>query len=206
MNNWLVIGGALVYLCLLFGVAYYAEYRQRKNKSLINNPYVYALSLAVYCTAWTYYGSVGQASTRGIEFLAVYIGPTITAALFWPVLRKIIRICKTQRINSLADFISTRYGKNFSLAVLVTILCMIGIIPYIALQLKAISSSMHILSGTTPHTGLIGILQDNTLYIAIALVAFIILFGTRSIDASEKHEGLVAAVAFESIIKLLPSW
>ncbi len=203
MNNWLVIGGALVYLCLLFGVAYYAEYRQRKNKSLINNPYVYALSLAVYCTAWTYYGSVGQASTRGIEFLAVYIGPTITAALFWPVLRKIIRICKTQRINSLADFISTRYGKNFSLAVLVTILCMIGIIPYIALQLKAISSSMHILSGTTPHTGLIGILQDNTLYIAIALVAFIILFGTRSIDASEKHEGLVAAVAFESIIKLL---
>lgn len=203
MNNWLVIGGSLVYLCLLFGVAYYAEYRQRKNKSLINNPYVYALSLAVYCTAWTYYGSVGQASTRGIEFLAVYIGPTITAALFWPVLRKIIRICKTQRINSLADFISTRYGKNFSLAVLVTILCMIGIIPYIALQLKAISSSMHILSGTTPHTGLIGILQDNTLYIAIALVAFIILFGTRSIDASEKHEGLVAAVAFESIIKLL---
>ncbi len=203
MNNWLVIGGSLVYLCLLFGVAYYAEYRQRKNKSLINNPYVYALSLAVYCTAWTYYGSVGQASTRGIEFLAVYIGPTITAALFWPVLRKIIRICKTQRINSLADFISTRYGKNFSLAVLVTVLCMIGIIPYIALQLKAISSSMHILSGTTPHTGLIGILQDNTLYIAIALVAFIILFGTRSIDASEKHEGLVAAVAFESIIKLL---
>lgn len=203
MNNWLVIGGALIYLCLLFGVAYYAEYRQRQNKSLINNPYVYALSLAVYCTAWTYYGSVGQASTRGIEFLAVYIGPTITAALFWPVLRKIIRICKTQRINSLADFISTRYGKNFSLAVVVTVLCMIGIIPYIALQLKAISSSMHILSGTTPHTGLIGILQDNTLYIAIALVAFIILFGTRSIDASEKHEGLVAAVAFESIIKLL---
>ncbi len=203
MNNWLVIGCSLFYLCLLFGVAYFAEYRQRKGKSLINNPYVYALSLAVYCTAWTYYGSVGQASTRGIEFLAVYIGPTITAALFWPVLRKIIRICKTQRINSLADFISTRYGKNFSLAVLVTILCMIGIIPYIALQLKAISSSMHILSGTRPHTGLIGILQDNTIYIAIALIVFIILFGTRSIDASEKHEGLVAAVAFESIIKLL---
>jgi Na+/proline symporter/signal transduction histidine kinase len=203
MNNWVVIACSLLYLCLLFGVAYYAEYRQKKNRSLINNPYVYALSLAVYCTAWTYYGSVGQASTRGVEFLAVYIGPTITAALFWPVLRKIIRICKTQRINSLADFISTRYGKNFSLAVVVTILCMIGIIPYIALQLKAISSSMNILSGTSAHVGLIGILQDNTLYIALALVAFIILFGTRSIDASEKHEGLVAAVAFESVIKLL---
>jgi len=203
MNNWLVILGALVYLCLLFGVAYYAEYRQRINKSLINNPYVYALSLAVYCTAWTYYGSVGQASAKGIEFLAVYIGPTIMAALFWPVLRKMIRICKVQRINSLADFISTRYGKNFSLAVLVTILCMIGIIPYIALQLKAISTSMNILSGTSSQPGLIGVLQDNTFYISLVLIGFIILFGTRSIDASEKHVGLVAAVAFESVVKLV---
>lgn len=203
MNNWLVILGALVYLCLLFGVTYYAEYRQRINKSLINNPYVYALSLAVYCTAWTYYGSVGQASAKGIEFLAVYIGPTIMAALFWPVLRKMIRICKVQRINSLADFISTRYGKNFSLAVLVTILCMIGIIPYIALQLKAISTSMNILSGTSSQPGLIGVLQDNTFYISLVLIGFIILFGTRSIDASEKHVGLVAAVAFESVVKLV---
>lgn len=203
MNNWLVILCALIYLCLLFGIAYYAEHRQRRNRSLINNPYVYALSLAVYCTAWTFYGSVGQASVKGIEFLAVYIGPTIMAALFWPVLRKIIRISKTQRINSLADFISTRYGKNFTLAVVVTVLCMIGIIPYIALQLKAISSSMNILSGTGETTGLTGILSDNTFYIALILTAFIILFGTRSIDASEKHEGLVAAVAFESIIKLV---
>ena len=203
MNNWLVILCALIYLCLLFGIAYYAEHRQRRNRSLINNPYVYALSLAVYCTAWTFYGSVGQASVKGIEFLAVYIGPTIMAALFWPVLRKIIRISKTQRINSLADFISTRYGKNFTLAVVVTVLCMIGIIPYIALQLKAISSSMNILSGTGETAGLTGILSDNTFYIALVLTAFIILFGTRSIDASEKHEGLVAAVAFESIIKLV---
>lgn len=203
MNNWLVIFSALLYLCLLFAVAWYAEYRQRNGKSLINNPYVYALSLAVYCTAWTYYGSVGQASVQGIEFLAVYIGPTIMASLFWPVLRKIIRICKVQRVNSLADFISTRYGKNFSLAVLVTILCMIGIIPYIALQLKAISSSMNILTNTSSQNGLIGVLQDNTLYIALVLLAFIILFGTRSIDAAEKHVGLVAAVAFESIIKLV---
>ncbi len=204
MNNIVAIIAALCYLAMLFAVAYYAEYRLRQGKSLINNGYVYALSLGVYCTAWTYYGSVGQASTRGIEFLAVYIGPTIMAALFWPVLRKIIRICKTQRINSIADLISIRYGKNFSLAVLVTILCMVGIIPYIALQLKAISGSMNILTGVADAgTGLNNILSDNTFYIAAVLAFFIILFGTRSIDASEKHEGLVAAIAFESLIKLV---
>lgn len=203
MSNWLVIFSALLYLCLLFGVAWYAENRLKAGHNLINNPYVYALSLAVYCTAWTFYGSVGQASVQGIEFLAVYIGPTIMASLFWPVLRKIIRICKVQRVNSLADFISTRYGKNFSLAVAVTILCMIGIIPYIALQLKAISSSMNILAGTSSRNGLAGLLYDNTFYIAVILTIFIMLFGTRSIDASEKHVGLVAAVAFESIVKLV---
>jgi signal transduction histidine kinase/Na+/proline symporter len=203
-NNVLAICCALFYLSLLFGIAYYAEYRLKKGRSIINNGYVYSLSLAVYCTAWTYYGSVGQASTKGIEFLAVYIGPTIMAALFWPVLRKIIRICKTQNVTSIADLISIRYGKNFSLAVVVTILCMVGIIPYIALQLKAISGSMNILAGTGDDSlGLSNILGDNTLYIAAALAFFIILFGTRSIDASEKHEGLVAAIAFESIIKLL---
>ncbi len=203
-NNIVAILSALFYLGILFGVAYYAEYRLKKGRSIINNGYVYALSLGVYCTAWTYYGSVGQASTKGIEFLAVYIGPTIMAALFWPLLRKIIRICKTQRINSIADLISIRYGKNFSLAVVVTILCMVGIIPYIALQLKAISGSMNILTATAEGgMGLNNILGDNALYISAVLAFFIILFGTRSIDASEKHEGLVAAIAFESIIKLV---
>jgi signal transduction histidine kinase/Na+/proline symporter len=203
-SNLIAILSALFYLGVLFGVAYYAEYRLKKGRSVINNGYVYALSLAVYCTAWTYYGSVGQASTKGIEFLAVYIGPTIMAALFWPVLRKIIRICKTQRINSIADLISIRYGKNFSLAVVVTVLCMVGIIPYIALQLKAISGSMNILTGTAETAvGLKNIFADNALYISGVLAFFIILFGTRSIDASEKHEGLVAAIAFESIIKLI---
>lgn len=205
MNNWIVIGCSLAYLFVLFGIAYFAEHRQRQGRSLINNPYVYALSLAVYCTAWTYYGSVGQASKQGLIFLTVYIGPTIMAALFWPVLRKIIRISKTQRINSIADLISTRYGKNFSLAVGVTLLCVVGIIPYIALQLKAISLSMDVLAGgpSTDTPGLGNILSDKALYLSLALSFFIILFGTRSIDASEKHEGLVAAIAFESVIKLV---
>lgn len=201
MNNLVAIGSAVLYLVLLFAVAYYAEYRLRKGRSLINNGYVYALSMAVYCTAWTYYGSVGRAAGSGIEFLSIYIGPTLAAALFIPVLHKIIRICKTQRINSIADLISTRYGKNFSIAVVVTVLCVVGIIPYIALQLKAISISIHTLTGGGD-TPLSGFLRDDSFYITLLLAVFIILFGTRSIDASEKHEGLVAAVAFESIIKL----
>ncbi len=204
MSNAVAILTALFYLAILFAVAYFAEYRLKKGKSIINNGYVYALSLAVYCTAWTYYGSVGRASTNGFEFLALYLGPTISAVLFWPVLRKIIRICKTQRINSIADLISTRYGKNFTVAIIVTLLCVIGIIPYIALQLKAISTSIHILTNTSiKHISLSNFLQDDTFYIALILSVFIILFGTRSIDASEKHEGLVAAIAFESIVKLV---
>ncbi len=204
MNNGIAIVIALLYLLFLFGVAYFAEYRLKKGKSLINNPYVYALSLAVYCTAWTYYGSVGLAASHGIEFIAVYIGPTIMAALFWPVLRKLVRICRTQRINSLADFISTRYGKNFSLAVVVTVLCVLGIIPYISLQLKAIATSISVLGGNnSPEHNLSTFLQDDTFYIAGVITLFIILFGARSINVSDKHEGLVAAIAFESIIKLV---
>lgn len=200
MNNVLVILSALGYLALLFGVAYFAEHRFRKGKSIINNPYVYALSMAVYCTAWTYYGSVGRAGRDGIMFLAIYIGPTIMAMFMIPVLGKIIRITKFQRINSIADFISARYGKNFSIAFVVTLLCIIGVVPYVSLQLKAISASFNILvhNNNPAHS----FFSDNTFYITLVLAFFIMLFGTRSVDATEKHEGLVAAVAFESLVKL----
>ncbi len=204
MNNYIVIGASVLYLCLLFGVAYFAEYRLKKGKSLIANPYVYALSLAVFCTAWTFYGSVGRAAEFGIEYITTYLGATLMCVMFIPVLRKIVRICKTQRIISIADFISTRYGKNFSIAVVVTILCVLGIIPYVALQVKAISTSMDVLTGAdTSALGLQEFYKDKAFYITVLLTFFIILFGTRSIDASEKHEGLVAAIAFESIIKLI---
>lgn len=203
MNNSLVILSGLVYLGLLFAVAYWAEHRLKQGKSLINNAYVYSLSLAVYCTAWTYYGSVGRASANGIEFLAIYLGPTVVAVLFWPFLRKLLRICKTEGINSVADFISTRYGKNFSLAAIVTVLCVIGVVPYIALQLKAITTSFTLLTqGTDNSATPMSSWTDSTLYITLLLAVFIILFGTRSVDASEKHEGMVAAIAFESIVKL----
>ena len=146
MNSIVLVIASVLYLAFLFGVAYWAEKQSEKGKSLVTNPYIYALSLAVYCTAWTFYGSVGRAVTNGIEFLAVFIGPTIMMPLWWIVLRKIIRICKVQRITSIADFISSRYGKSATLGVLVTLVCIGGILPYIAIQLKAISSSFLIVS------------------------------------------------------------
>lgn len=201
MNSALVISVSVVYLALLFGIAYITEQRKRSGKSVVHNSWVYALSLAVYCTGWTYYGSVGRAATIGAEFLTIYLGPSILCALFVPVLLRIVRISKTQRISSIADFISTRYGKNFTLGIVVTLCCVLGVIPYIALQLKAISTSYHVISGIAMRSD-IPLWQDDSLYIAIAMATFIVLYGTRSADASERHEGLVAAIAFESIIKL----
>ncbi|HRI01102.1 MAG TPA: sensor histidine kinase [Saprospiraceae bacterium] len=204
MSNWVVILTSLAYLALLFAVAHASEKRWFSKKSLIDNGYVYALSLAVYCTAWTYYGSVGRASSKGLDFLTIYLGPTIASFLFWPVLRKIIRISKVQRITSIADFISSRYGKNITLSGFVTLLCVIGIIPYISLQLKAISISIKIITNQPEQaTTLDSFWNDNSFYISIILILFIFLFGTRSVDTTEKHEGMVTAVAFESLVKLL---
>ncbi|TAF66286.1 MAG: histidine kinase [Cytophagales bacterium] len=190
------------YLLLLFVIAQWAENSARKGRSLINNGWVYALSLTVYCTAWTYYGSVGHATRFGIDFLAIYIGPTLAAPLFWLVIRKMIRICKTQHITNLADFISTRYGKNIELGVLVTLLCLLGILPYIAIQLKAISVSFNILQEKSPSTNTF-FLYDTSFYITLGLALFTILFGTRKVDVTERHEGIVAAIAFEAVIKLV---
>lgn len=200
----LVIVTAIGYLLLLFGVAYYAEQREAKGRSIVNNSIVYALSLGVYCTAWTFYGSVGRASTAGLAYLPIYLGPTIAAPLWWLALRKIVRICKVQRITSVADFISSRYGKSVKLGIIATLMAIIGIVPYISLQLKAIVTSFDILansgqvfSQTEGH-----IFTDTSFYLAIALAFFTILFGTRHLDPNERHEGLVAAIAFESVIKL----
>lgn len=204
--NYAVILTAFGYLAMMFGVAQYAEKRAAAGRSIINNPWVYSLSIAVYCTAWTYYGSVGRAASSGLEFLAVYIGPTLMALLWWIVLRKIIRICKTHRITTIADFISSRYGKSFALSGLVTLLTVFGIMPYISLQLKGVSASINILIHypefiftTSPGA----IWTDTAFYVAVVMAAFAIIFGTRHLDAFERHEGMVAAVAFESVIKLL---
>ena len=136
---------SLVYFGILFGVAYYADQQRKKGRSLINNPSVYSLSLAVYCTSWTFYGSVGRAATTGIDFLTIYLGPTLIAFSWWFLLRKMVRISKEQNITSIADFISSRYGKSSLLGAIVTIFAVLGIMPYIALQLKAVARSFDLL-------------------------------------------------------------
>lgn len=203
MNQWIVIVSAFFYLLVLFGIALLFENtRKPLLQKLIGSPYVYALTMAIYCSAWTYYGSVGKAATDGIQFLAIYIGPTIGAFFMVPVLGKIIRIAKFQRINSIADFISARYGKNITIGMIVTLLVIIGVIPYISLQIKAISSSFNLLVDKDP-TQAKYFYKDSGFYFTAVLGIFIGLFGTRSADTSVQHKGLLGVIAFESIIKLL---
>jgi Na+/proline symporter/nitrogen-specific signal transduction histidine kinase len=203
-----IVLASFLYVALLFAIAYYGDKRADAGRSIIANPYIYALSLAVYCTSWTFYGSVGRAATSGIGFLPIYLGPTLVAALWWYVLVKIVRISKANRITSIADFVASRYGKSQLLGGLVTVIAVLGVVPYIALQLKAISTSFSI-TLNYPEVALPSaqgaplFIGDNTFYIAMLLAAFTILFGTRHLDATERHEGLVAAVAFESVMKLL---
>ncbi|HEX4893657.1 MAG TPA: ATP-binding protein [Hyphomicrobiaceae bacterium] len=197
---------SLLYLGLLFAIASWAERRAGTRRSILAAPYVYALSMAVYCTSWTFFGSVGRAVSSGIGFLPIYLGPTLAFVLGWVVIRKIIRVAKNNNITSIADLIASRYGKSFELGILVSTIAVIGILPYISLQLKAISTSFSILI-QYPYVGMpvgseTSLFRDTDLYVTLAMAAFAILFGTRHIDASERHEGMVAAIAFESVVKL----
>ncbi|PWC38240.1 sensor histidine kinase [Azospirillum sp. TSO22-1] len=201
-----VVAASLAYLLFLFAIAWWADRRADNKRSVIASPYVYALSLAVYCTTWTFYGSVGRAASLGIGFLPIYLGPTLLMLLGPLVLRKILRIAKAQRITSIADFLASRYGKSQVLGGLVALIAVVGITPYMALQLKAVSVSFDVLTGSDP-TGRLGapslVFFDNAFLVAVAMAAFAIVFGTRHIDAAEHHEGMVAAIAFESLVKLL---
>jgi Na+/proline symporter/nitrogen-specific signal transduction histidine kinase len=208
LHGTAIIVTAFVYLGLLFAIAYYADQRADAGRPIIASPYVYSLSLAVYATAWTFYGSVGRAASDGVGFLPIYIGPTLMIALWWIVMRKILRISKQNRITSLADFIASRYGKSALIGGLVTVIAVIGILPYISLQLKAVSSSFTILTQypeivMPTRVDAAPIRDDTALWVAMILAAFTIAFGTRHLDAAEHHQGMVAAIAFESIVKLL---
>ena len=208
LRSFVIVPVALAYIGVLFAIASYGDRRADQGRSIIANPYIYALSLGVYATAWTFYGSVGRAAADGVGFLPIYIGPTLMMALWWVVLRKIVRISKVNRITSLADFVSSRYGKSALIAGLVTVIAVVGVLPYIALQLKAVSHSYTILT-RYPDIGMAGALEtapigaDTAFWVALLLAVFTILFGTRHLDAAERHEGLVAAIAFESIVKLV---
>ena len=208
LQGWVILTASFGYIGLLFAIAYYADKRALAGRSVIANPVIYSLSLAVYATAWTFYGSVGRAASDGVGFLPIYIGPTLMILLWWFVLRKIIRISKVNRITSLADFVASRYGKSALLGGLVTVIAVIGILPYISLQLKAVSSSFQILLQypeivMPQKIGTVEILHDTPFYVALVMALFTIAFGTRALDVSERHEGMVAAIAFEGVVKLV---
>lgn len=205
-HDLVVLTVAFGYLALLFVIAAWGDRRAEQGRSLIGSPTVYALSIAVYCTAWTFYGSVGRAAQHGPSFLLIYLGPTLAMLLSPLVVRKMVRIARAQRITSIADFISARYGKSAGLGALVALIALIGITPYIALQLKAITLS-HALLVDYPAPPTLRLAEapfwtDKSFWVALVLAVFIILFGTRHLDASERHEGMVAAIAFESLVKL----
>jgi len=200
MNNYVLIAIIVIYLAVLFYLAFLAE--KKRQSKWVNNPYVYTLSLAVYCSAWTYYGSVGIAANSGVNFLSIYLGPVIAAPLWIVVLRKIIRISKQHKISSIADFISLRYGNSRFLGALVTIVCLFGTLPYISLQLKAVSETFEIMSDDTSYVSTT-VMDDSTFYVALLLAIFATFFGTQHADASEKHKGIIATVAFESVLKLV---
>jgi phosphoserine phosphatase RsbU/P len=199
---------SILYTALIFLIAWYAHHRKETGRSIISNPVIYALSMGVYCTSWTFYGSVGKAATTGIDFLLIYLGPSLTAFSWLFLLRRIVRISKEHNITSIADFLSQRYGKSPWLGALVTLIAFLGIMPYIALQLKAVSTSFFLISGS--HSIPITFIKSGTgstipiaLLLALVLAIFSIVFGARRLVSSERHEGLIAAVAFESLIKLV---
>lgn len=187
-----------LYVSILFYIAYWAE--KRSHSKWTNNPYIYSFSLAVYCTAWTYYGSIGVAANSGLSYLPIYLGPIIIIPTWMIVLKRIIRISRVNKISSIADFISLRYGNSRFLGALVTMICIFGIVPYIALQLKSISDTFHIVTKTQSSDN---IFTDTTTYVCLALALFASYYGTKYVDASEKRRGIVTAVAMESILKLV---
>ena len=209
-NPWTVLAAIVLYMGLLFCVAIWAERRARAGNNASNNPLIYTLSLAVYCSAWTYYGSVGKAATSGMLFLAIYLGPTL-GMLFWRlVLRRLVRIKDVHHLTSIADLISLRYGKSQVVGALVTVVVLAGITPYLAVQLKAIVLTMKILTINQANTTLGHIGQQGSwLYvhmgglIAALMIVFTIVFGVRRLDPTERHQGMVMAVAAESVVKLL---
>jgi len=208
LSPGLIFFVAALYLGGLFVLAFVTDHRaQRGGSRFIGSPVVYTLSLAVYCTSWTFFGAVGSATRNGLEFLTIYLGPTIMLMGWWFLLRKLVRISKAQKITSIADFLSARYGKSEGLSALVTVMALLGVTPYIALQLKAVAAGFDALGGAGAETGspLLtgeGLFADTGFWVAVCMATFVILFGTRNLGADERHPGVVAAIAFESIVKL----
>ena len=193
----IVLAVCLGYVVLLFAVAFIVDRRTRTRRlGWLNSPVVYTLSISIYCTSWTFYGAVGSAARNGLEFVAIYLGPTLVFIGWWWLLRKLVRIGRAHRITSIADLISSRYGKSPSLAVLVTVIALIATTPYIALQLQSLTRSYQVIAGEGDGVA-------TAFWIAAGMALFTILFGTRNLDANERHQGVVAAIALEAVVKLV---
>jgi Na+/proline symporter/CheY-like chemotaxis protein/anti-sigma regulatory factor (Ser/Thr protein kinase) len=205
LQGWVVVAVALGYIGLLFLVASYGDRVRRLGREGRTRLLIYPLSLAIYCTSWTFFGSVGTASRTGYEFLTIYIGPMLMIGLFSPLIVRVVRLAKAQKITSIADFIAARYGKGQAVAATVALIAIIGTVPYIALQLKAVSASLEtILAHAAPGNDVTQpVFGDIALFAALAMAVFAVLFGTRHIDATEHQDGLMLAVAAESIVKLV---
>ncbi|AYC99553.1 PAS domain-containing hybrid sensor histidine kinase/response regulator [Neorhizobium sp. NCHU2750] len=206
LAGWAVLVSAFAYILLLFAVASYGDRKSRRSGvPKGGRPLVYALSLAVYCTTWTYFGGVGLASQRGLEFAAIYVGPILAFTLGMPVIRRIVELAKAEKLTSIADFIAARYGKNATVAAIVAVLALVGTVPYIALQLKAVSSSVSVMVNPSDF-GLGGgnlHFVDLALIVTLLMACFAVMFGTRHTDATEHQDGLILAVAMESLVKLV---
>jgi Na+/proline symporter/signal transduction histidine kinase/ActR/RegA family two-component response regulator len=201
IEGWAIILLGLAYVSGLFVLAWYADRTVRARKGSGGRPLIYALSLAVYCTSWTFFGSVGFAASTGYAFFAVYLGPILLFVLGWRLILRIVRLAKSQNITSIADFLAARYGKSQAVGAIVTVIAVAGSLPYIALQLKAVALSVTTLLGALP-LQLFNLRIDTAVVIALLMAAFAVLFGTRHIDATEHQEGLIVAVAAESLVKL----
>lgn len=194
---------ALGYVVLLFTIAFIAERRAaRGHSNWLTSPWIYTLSLSIYCTGWTFYGAVGYAARSGLEFVTIYLGPTLVMVGWWWVLRRLVRIGRAQRITSIADLVSSRFGKSTQLGVIVTVISVIAAMPYIALQLQSVTLSFAVFAQSEG----VGWAQNDfnftALWVAVGLAVFTVIFGTRNLDANERHHGVVIAIAVEAVVKL----
>lgn len=201
--GWILMLVSLAYVAMLFGIAYFGDSRPLYPTRPQLRPIIYSLALAVYCSSWTFYGAVGSAAQSSLSFLPIYLGPILLFVFGSGLLQRLIQVAKANNITSIADFISSRFGKSHALGALVTVIAVTAAVPYIALQFKAVALSVGILSGGQPVQEQVPLLSDSAFYVAIMLALFAILFGTRRIDASEHHHGLMLAIAAESLMKLV---
>ena len=201
VSSWILLLVSLGYAALLFGVAWLGDRHPMYPNRPWLRPVIYSLALAVYCSSWTFYGAVGTAVRHGLAYIPIYLGPLLLLFFGWRVLERLVHVARSQNMVSIADFIASRYGHSRRLGALVALIALIGVIPYLALQYKAVAMSLQVLApgdGSDP-----GVLQDPALYVALLMAVFAILFGARRVDATERHHGMMLAIALESVVKLV---